>query len=90
MKRWPSLCSPRPPRGLLALAAAGLLVWLPAHAVTLSFVKRVAAGTPGNFNYTYDYVCNNKSKGSLTVTAANDNTAKQLALMEAQEKCGEM
>lgn len=52
-------------------------------------MKRQQAGTPGNFNYTFDYRCNNGKTGRLVVTTANDNEAHTLAVKEAQERCGE-
>ncbi|MBF6986495.1 hypothetical protein [Cupriavidus sp. IK-TO18] len=56
----------------------------------VTFKKRQQAGTAGNFKYTYDYKCaDGKKKGTVEVQSANDNAARELALLEAKEKCGE-
>lgn len=73
----------------MVLMAIAFAVATPAIAATISFVKREAAGTPGNFKYTYSYTCAKGKKGTLTVQSANDNSARQLAQLEANEKCGE-
>ena len=70
-------------------AVAMLFVTGTAFAATVSFVKKVPAGSPGNYNYTYTYTCNSGVQGTLTVTTANDNQATTLAEMEAQDTCGE-
>lgn len=57
---------------------------------SITFVKKVPAGTPGNFNWHYKCKCaNGRDKGEIVVTTANENQAKQLAQMECDEKCGE-
>ncbi|MNC16459.1 hypothetical protein D3C75_643130 [compost metagenome] len=56
---------------------------------TAKFVKKEPAGPLGNFKYTYECTCNNKSKKTITVQAANDNEAKQLAELECNEQCGD-
>ena len=71
------------------VCAAVLALSGTAVAASVSFVKKVPAGSPGNFNYTYKYSCSNGKTGTLTVSSANDNGARALAELEAQEKCGE-
>ncbi|EJN26882.1 hypothetical protein PMI35_03724 [Pseudomonas sp. GM78] len=56
---------------------------------TIKLLKKVSAGTPGNFNYIYECTCGNGSKKTVTISAANDNEAKILAQMECDDKCGE-
>lgn len=71
------------------IAGSALLLGTVADAATVTFVKKVQAGTSGNWNYTYSYVCNNGKKGQLTLSAANDNEAGTLAQQDAEQKCGE-
>jgi|JI6StandDraft_1071083.scaffolds.fasta_scaffold161229_2 hypothetical protein len=61
-----------------------------AQAASVKFVKKEnAGGGIGNFKYTYSYTCNKGKTGTVVVTTANDNQAKSLAEMEANEKCGD-
>ncbi|MNJ78334.1 hypothetical protein D3C77_760630 [compost metagenome] len=57
---------------------------------TIKFIKKKPNGPLGNFDYIYECTCNNKKKHELTIPAANDNEAKQLAELECKEKCGEI
>lgn len=56
----------------------------------IKFVKKDPGGTLGNFKYTYLCFCSDGEKKTITVQAANDNEAKQLAELECDEKCGEL
>lgn len=70
----------------LACSAAFALLPVAAHAASVQFVKKEnAGGGIGNFKYTYSYTCSKGKKGTLQVTSANDNEAKSLAEMEANE-----
>ncbi|WP_049629761.1 hypothetical protein [Cellvibrio sp. pealriver] len=73
----------------VVLLAAIFFVATTTYAATVTLVKKVPAGGPGNFNYTYKYTCNNGKSGTLTVSSGNDNGAKALAELEAKELCGE-
>lgn len=48
--------------------------------------SKVPAGGLGNFNYTFECT-NGGKKCTVTVTAANDNEAKQLAQLECEDDC---
>ena len=57
---------------------------------TVTFVKRIPAGTPGNFNWEYKCQCaSGADKPNVTVTSANKNEAEQLAQLECDDACGE-
>lgn len=56
---------------------------------TVKYVKKEAGGPMGNFKYTYECTCNDKTKKTVTVAAANDNEAKILAQLECDDKCGD-
>jgi hypothetical protein len=72
-------------------AFAFLAIHGSAAAASVTLVKKEnAGGGIGNFKYTYSYVCNDASKkGILQVTTGNNNEAKSLAELEANEKCGD-
>jgi hypothetical protein len=70
------------------VSAAMLIFTATALAASVSLVRKVPASSPGNFNYTYNYTCNNGKKGTLTVSSGNDNGARTLAELEAQDRCG--
>lgn len=57
---------------------------------TVKQLSKTPAGPLGNFKYKFECKCSNGTKKKdVEVTSANDNSAKELALAECKENCGE-
>ncbi len=57
---------------------------------TIRQISKKPNGPMGNFIYKYECTCANQKKHEITIQAANDNEARQLAELECKEKCGEI
>ncbi|MGE0114193.1 MAG: hypothetical protein AB7T07_04835 [Steroidobacteraceae bacterium] len=59
-----------------------------AMAASISLVTK-ETGSAGSSKYTYSYTCGNGTKGTISVSAATDNSAQKLAETKARRVCEE-